>query len=383
MAIALDLFQPFEWHHKVYAGTQRYAREVGTWQCAIDEFPEVSLPGRRTRKMACDGIIARATKATAEAAQRLGIPLVNTWFNSPVPGLRGVYVDFDAAGRLCAEHLLGRGFRRFGYLIRRRDRSEPIKYRAFAGRLAEEGYSCQRATYPVASTGEAAKWAAMQKAVRAWLGALTPPVGVCLREPHAARQIEQMCRNRSWRVPQDVAILCGHNEDTICEHTDPGLSSVDYNWERIGYEAAAMLDRLMDGEPPQPEPLLLPPTGILQRASTDFFAVEDELVSEALRYIAANLHKSINVSDVVEAIEMSRSTLERKFRDHLGLPIAKEIARLRLERVKRHLTESGMHIKRIAYETGFVDATTLCRVFRRELGTTPGQYRKQVLGSKR
>jgi len=278
---------------------------------------------------------------------------------------------------------MGRGFRRFGYLIRRRDRSEPIMYRGFAGRLAEQGYSCIRAPYPVASSGEAKKWAAMQKAVTAWLGALTPPVGVCVREPHVAREIEHMCGNRSWRVPQDVAILCGHNEDTICEHTAPGLTSVDYNWERVGYEAARLLDRMMKGGPAPDQPILLPPAGILRRASTDFFAVEDKLVAEALRYIAANLNKSIDVGDVVEAVGVSRSTLERSFRKHVGLPIAKEIARLRLERVKRHLTDSKMHLKLIAQETGLGDATTLCRVFRRELGMTPGRYRKQVLGEKR
>ncbi len=37
----------------------------------------------------------------------------------------------------------------------------------------------------------------------------------------------------------------------------------------------------------------------------------------------------------------------------------------------------------IAHETGLGDATTLCRVFRRELGITPGRYRKQVLGERR
>lgn len=148
IAVALDLFQPFEWHHKTYAGTQKYSRDVGHWECVIDEFPELSLPARRTKDLPYDGIIARATKPMAAAARRLQIPIVNVWFNSPVRDLPGVYADSAAAGRLCADHLLGRGFRRFGYLIQPGDTNQKLELREFSTRVAEHGYECRHVKLP-------------------------------------------------------------------------------------------------------------------------------------------------------------------------------------------------------------------------------------------
>jgi AraC-like DNA-binding protein len=136
---------------------------------------------------------------------------------------------------------------------------------------------------------------------------------------------------------------------------------VDPNYLTQGRVAAELLDRLMDGDPAPAEPVL---------------------VAEALRYIAANLHKPVSVPEVVAAVCVSRSTLERSFQSHLALPISKEIMRLRLERVKRHLIERKTNLKHVALENGFPDATTLCRIFRREIGITPGQFRKQALGTK-
>lgn len=383
IALALDLFQPFEWHHKVYAGAIRYAREKTDWQCIIDEFPELNTTARRGGRAPYRGIIARATRQVAQFAERLDIPLVNVWFNSPVRGLPGVHADPVEAGRQMAEHLLGRGFKRFGYAIQPGDRNQKLELKSFTAEVSAQGYSVELAKLPRISSGQASKWRQMQETTNRWLDSLTPPVGICIREPHLARQIEHLCGNRDWRVPQDVAILCSTNEDTICNHPDPGLSTVDHNWDRVGYEAAHLLHQLMRGKRPPEAAVLISPSGIRQRASTDFFAVEDELVSQAMRFIAANLSKPINVGDVVAAVGVSRSTLERSFQAHVGLPISKEIMRLRLERVKRQLTERKTHLKRIAHDSGFADATTLCRVFHRELGLTPGQYRKQVISGRK
>jgi LacI family transcriptional regulator len=47
-----------------------------------------------------------------------------------------------------------------------------------------------------------------------------------------------MCRQQGWRVPHDVAIIAGMNEESLCEHPRPSLTSVELGYDRIGYEAA-------------------------------------------------------------------------------------------------------------------------------------------------
>ena len=52
----------------------------------------------------------------ARRARRLEMPVVNVLFSSPAHNLPGVFPDYMECGRLRAEHLLARGFQRFGVL---------------------------------------------------------------------------------------------------------------------------------------------------------------------------------------------------------------------------------------------------------------------------
>jgi LacI family transcriptional regulator len=148
-------------------------------------------------------------------------------------------------------------------------------------------------------------------------------------------------------------------------------------YERVGYEAARLLHQLMDRKQPPGEPILLPPQGLVVRASTDFCVCEDELVAAALAFISKNSHRRIGQDDVSRAVNAETRTLQLRFRKVLNRPIATEIRRVRIERAKRELTQSDRSLAAIAHDVGFGEAMRMYEVFRRELGTTPSDYRKQ------
>jgi len=377
VALAMGLPYRYPPGFPMYAGVRRYAHESGRWRCVIDNFPETHLPRTRTESMPYQGVIARATKVMARRTKSLGIPMVNVWFNTPTRGVPSVFPDFEAIGRMHAEHLLSRGFKRFYYLVESIEGNQVLENRAFTECITQAGYACEIALHPSDWRG-AKLWRKTLKTIANFLDSLVLPVAIYIEHPAIARQVANMCENRGWRVPQDVAILCGENDLVVCKHTSPGLTCIDYNWERVGYEAARLLDRLMSGKPAPAKPILVPPAGILHRASTDFFASENKLVAEAMRYIADNLHKRIGVHEIVRAMGTSRSTLERTFCKHVGVSVFKEIMRLRMERVKRQLVETDKDLKQIAMDAGFADDRALHRAFRHEFGTTPGAYRKQM-----
>jgi LacI family transcriptional regulator len=129
-------------------------------------------------------------------------------------------------------------------------------------------------------------------------------------------------------------------------------------------------------EPP-PAPLLLPPKGLVVRESTDFFAVDNPVIAAALAYIADNSHRPIGASDVALAADVGLRTMQREFSHYVGRPISAEIQRVRIERAKRELADSDHSIQEIARKVGFGPATRIYEVFRRELGVTPREYRKQ------
>jgi LacI family transcriptional regulator len=386
VAIAVGLIILEDWRREIYAGIQRYARRTGRWDCIIDESPGRTLTDGRGTSGPYDGVIARAGTELAGVMKSLGIPMVNLWRGSRAAGdLPGVFPDFAAVGRLCAEHLVGRGFRRFGCVTPSRGGLWKLLLEAFLGVVLKIGSGTH---YMLDSAienllGNPDKTAQAMRGINAWLDTMTPPVGVFMMSPVGALQVANACAARGWRVPEEVGILSGTDNVSICERTSPSLSSVDKNYERVGYEAAQLLDRIMDGEPAARQHILVPPAGIVARVSTDFFAVEDKRIADAMRFIAANLHRNIDVHDVVEGIGASRSTLARGFRKHVGRSMSEEIRRLRLETAKRMLAEPHKWgLDAIAAKAGFRDATTLCRVFRREVGVSPNRYRKQVLGDK-
>ena len=373
----LDLESLYKRHASVFAGAMRYALEQ-SWDSIIDEYVDDTLPTQVGKPIPYDGIIARATNELALRANRLKIPLVNIWLSSPVcTSLPGVFPDYAAAGIMRAEHLLARGYRRFAGLISDNNRAHELENEAFISSVNSAGCPCISEVIPLHTSDTVKKWRKTEQAIAAFMDKWVLPIGVFVGNDMNGRIVAQMCRTRGWRVPQDVAIITGSNEELICEHIRPTLSSVEFGYERVGYEAARLLNRLMDGESAPTEALLLAPTGVIARESTDFFAVDNKLISTALEFIAAHSHLQIGADDVAKAVNTQTRTLQRHFHNYLKRPIATEIRNVRIERAKQELTQSNHTLAQIAKDVGFGQAMRMYEVFRRELGITPNQYRKE------
>jgi LacI family transcriptional regulator len=377
VAVMLDLQWPYKRHAAIFVGTQQYANEHG-WDTVVDEFVHNTLPTRRGPAVPYDGIIARVNRPLALRAAELGVPVVNVWPSSPARHLvPGVFPDSTQAGRLIAEHLMARGFRTFATLSSPQNVDNFLEVSEFARLVGEAGFSCASTQIPQNPWQDLAHWKKAIRKTDLWMDGWKPPVGVYVNGESEGRMVVQACRRRGWRVPADVAIIAGKNEETLCEHLRPTLSSIEIGYDRIGYEAASLLDRLMDGAAPPEKPILLPPLGLVVRESTDFFAVENKLVASALAYISANSHRSIGPDDVARVVGAETRTLHNHFRKVLDRTVAAEIRRVRIERAKRELANSKRRLADIARDVGFGDEKRLYEIFRRELGITPREYRKQ------
>lgn len=375
VAISLELDWGFKRHLEIYAGTQQYANEAG-WKCtihpALDRALETAGP-----EPPFDGIIARTTTEIGDAAAKAKIPVVNVWLNSPVSDLPGVYPDFEASGSMAAEHLLGRGFRQFGYLGFQRDIDAHKQLSGFRGTIEQVGFACTSHRFSrSALEGRAPGWEQFIADLGSWIDSWSPPIGILVSNDQYARYLIDVCRSKGLHIPHDVSIVSTANEPLICDAPPPTLTSIDMGFTRVGYQAAAMLDLLMKGEQPPSKSCLVLPAELIPRQSTDLYAAEDPLVARALRYIADNSHQRIEVKDVVSAVATNRRSLERKFRSTLGRTIANEITRLRLERAKRRIVETDAPMKEIALDSGFRDADHFYKVFHRVHGLPPTQFRE-------
>ena len=377
VALMLDLRWPFKRHAEIFSGVLRYAEEQG-WVPIIDEFAHDTLRRKRTESERYDGIVARANHPLANRAAKLGLPVVNVWPSSPARHLLpGVFPNSTETGRLIAEHLLARGFRTFATLTSPKNVDNDMEVKEFTRLVGEAGFGCASVSIPQDPHRDLAHWRKTVRLIDRAMGTWTTPIGVYVGQEVYGRLVVQAGQRRGWRIPEDVSIVAGKNEETLCERPRPTLTSIEIGYDRIGYAAAELLARLMAGQVRPAEPIRLAPLGLVVRESTDFFAVENPVVAAAFAYIAANSHRRIRPDDVSDAVGAETRTLQNYFRATIQRPIAAEIRRVRIERAKRELTQSDRALDAIARDVGFGTIQRLYEVFRREFGISPGEYRKQ------
>jgi LacI family transcriptional regulator len=156
------------------------------------------------------------------------------------------------------------------------------------------------------------------------------------------------------------------------------MTSIDVNAEQIGYDAAALLGRMMSGEAVDAGAAEhVPPRGVVARPSTNTLFSGDPEVDRAVAFIREHAPRRLLVSDVTGHVSLSRALLEPRFKRAVGRTIHQEIQRVRLNRAKALLVGSALPIKQVAAASGFSSVPYLTRVFHRATGETPAEYRRR------
>ncbi len=358
-------------------GVVHYIREHQPWSFHLMEQGRGEDPPAWIERWAGDGIIARIeTPRIAQAVVKAGVPAVDVSAARLVPALPWVETDDQQIARLAAGHFVERGFRHFGFCGDARFNWSVWRENHFRSEIEVAGQTmhCFR---PTNSGGDIA---AETADLRRWLQNLPKPIGIMACYDIRGQQVLDACRSAGLAVPDEVAVIGVDNDALLCELASPPLSSVIPNTHRAGYEAAALLDRMMAGKRVSPEARLIAPLGIAARQSTDVLAIDDREIALAVRFIREHACGGINVSDVLRAVPLSRRVLEQRFLRLLGHTPREEILHVRLNRVKQLLAETDLPLYLIAERTGFEHVEYLSVVFKRETKRTPGAFRAGAKG---
>ncbi len=354
-------------------GIVAYMREHRPWSIYLSEHSRGEKAPAWLAGWHGDGVIARIENpSVARVLQDLRLPMVDVSAARLLPELPYVETDDRAIAQIAADHFLERGFRQFAFSGD--DRFQWSRWRAahFTRLLGERGLACH---VQVSRGARSRDGEALVEELGAWLARLPRPVGVFACYDFRGQQVLDACRRRRLQVPDEVAVLGVDNDELLCALTDPPMSSVVLNTHRTGYEAAALLDRLMSGEIIKGEARLVEPLGIATRQSTDVLAIEDQNIMRAVRFIRQHACDGICVKDVLRAVPQSRRVLETRFRKLLGRTPHEEIIRVQLHRVKTLLTESDLSLEEIAARAGFAHVEYLSAVFHRKVGLPPSRFR--------
>ncbi|QDT63141.1 XylR family transcriptional regulator [Calycomorphotria hydatis] len=376
--VALLIETSRSYGRSLLTGVRRYLAEHKHWSVFAELRDLETKPPPWLKNWDGDGILSRTgSPAMAKALMAVGVPTVElraTRFQTPFPF---VGIDNQVIAQVAAEHLLQRGFRHFGVYAIDTEQFFEQRTECFVDIVRRQGRDCDVLIQP-GHLEKPRQWEQQQNRLVRWLLELPKPVGILTSTDQLGFWLSDACRRANLSVPDEVAIVGTENDESLCEMSTPRLSSVHLDGERVGFEAASLLDKMMRGRRPPSRQLFFPPRGVITRQSSDIIAVEDPFLARALRLIQARACDGLRVDDILSEVPVSRSSLERGFRKLLGRSPNEEIVRVRLERSRELLLDTSLTLDDIARKTGFVTPQYFSNVFKKSFRESPGAYRTRL-----
>lgn len=290
-----------------------------------------------------------------------GCPIVN--YSSRMDTLPPLTIvpNNHAIGECAARHFLQLNLQHFACMGIGHARFSKERIFGFKSYLQDKGYGARELSLNDYET----------------LRRLPKPLGIFAVADNQAAHVATLAHDLGLRVPDDVAILGVDNDDLICEGGLCGLSSIDSNGEKIGYECARLLAAIFSGSPVPHRPTLINPRDVVQRESTDIMASDDPELYRAMQIIRAHGCSGLSVDSLLDSLTVSRRTLEVRFKKRFGRTLHDEIRRVQIEHAKYLLLRSEANISVITKQCGFNDPHRFARVFSQIVGLSPRAYREQ------
>ncbi|MDO5552654.1 MAG: DNA-binding transcriptional regulator [Planctomycetia bacterium] len=359
-------------------GVSRYAQLNRNWNYFLfernvhEEYPEWF------KEWEGDGIISRSgVPHLSRILADKGVPVVELMGDSDQYPPH-IMVDERVTSELAAEHFYKQGLRHFAFFSLGHNWWSAARNHNYEKSVRRYGYSCHTAPQvtPELNISLPLVWEkGASSATLDWVRNLPKPVGIfCPWDLHAFF-LMNVCRQNDILIPEEVAVLAVGNNIDLCKSSQPPLSSITLDGLTFGYEAAAMLDRAMNGEPLPDSPLLVPPLGIDFRQSSAFFPVREPKVSQALGYFRDNISRNPSVQEVAKHVGLCRCSLNRLFIKRLGKTTKEEFTRIRMDWARELLSDTNQTVAEIAKHLDYASSASFIRAFRALFGCTPREFR--------
>jgi len=363
---------------QIIQGISQFALEKGSWALLLEDRGFFDRVPFWMEEMQFDGIVSRTVSAdSSQTLETFGVPVVEL-LGDGLYRTCDVLSDSTRVGSLAATHFHERGFRQFAYFSTGHTWWSQEFHDAYCCHLQKLGFGCHISPFCEEQNESALSLKlqpTMERDILGWLSKLPKPIGLFCPSDSQAIFILNLCQIAGLKVPHEIAVLGVENNATLCTATTPPLSSIAADGWTVGYQAAKLLDTIIEKRPLPELPIRIPPIGIVPRQSSDIIAIDDADVAKALHYIAAHPGLRITVKDVARHVEVSLRTLIRKFKGILNRSPDEEIRRVCIERAKLLLHDTELSVSKIAENLGYSSSEYFIRSFRRKTGVTPRAYR--------
>lgn len=106
------------------------------------------------------------------------------------------------------------------------------------------------------------------------------------------------------------------------------------------------------------------------------------VIERAIAFINKNFSRNISVEDVAKTVGVSPAHLTRLFKQEVGRTLIEYLTLVRMEHAKVLLRQGRLTLEEICRQVGYNDVSYFSRVFKREIGVTPGVFRSRYCHNK-
>ena len=370
-------------HVAKFDGIRRYCSSRGWEAVAVsrDEASAAALPAllRQYRPVGCvvDGI---ARHGDLPPRFFRGVPVSYIGYPSDLAGNKPNFV-FDPAAIAAAAFRDLSASRPAGYAVV--GHPNPLLWsrrRVAAFRAAAFAAGAKCLTFPSRAHFKPESGESFERRLAPWLAKLPDRCAVFAVSDETAVRVARAARAAGRPIPRSLTLLSVDNFPELCERADPPISSIQLDFEREGWLAAAALSpgfRTRGGRPGD-ETAVLGPLFVVRRQSTGGRGRREPWILKAVETIRREACDGLTARDLAARFPGSRRLFEMRFREATGHSVLDEILHVRLEKAFALLAETDTAIGAVPALCGFRCNRTLDALFRSRTGLSMRDWRKRV-----
>ena len=207
--------------------------------------------------------------------------------------------------------------------------------------------------------------ARLEKLIESAIAHLPRPCGIFAVTDMIGAAAVSAAARLDVRIPDDIAVISVDDDPEICENCVPSLSSVRPDFLQLGSSAARLLDNAMSGRCGHDMRVIVPPLGIVRRASTRSTQTYDRNVREALETIRLGACTGITPAKIAESFGISRRMVELRFKAATGKTMGNAILDQRLSVACDFLKDGKTAISAIANFCGWKSDIAFRKAFKK------------------
>ncbi len=373
-----------EFSRRFLTGLIRYSNEKGP--LAFYRLPAYykTLFGEegileRIKEWEIDAVLTQWEHEEVGFLEKLNIPVFLQSYKQENDQFSRISGDYEGAGIMAANFFAKRRFKNFAFYGNKDFFWSKKRAEGFRREVEKLGANYY---YFESEVLYGAEWSGIHVDLDNWLLSLPKPVGLLACDDNFALQVSEMCKINNIDIPNELALIGVDNDELICNLSYPSISSIITNDEQGGYDTARMLHYQIMNKRNVPFNISIESIRIEHRKSTEKYNVSDEFILKTVNYIEQNVTAVLTVDKLRKIVPLSRRSLEIKFRDAMGVSLYQFILDKKMDYISDLLLNSDKDLLDIAIEAGFNDVRNVYRLFKKNKGYTPMEFRKKFSGEK-